>query len=388
MKNLTFKSLAALSIALAFSINSYAAAETPALTTVPSATAATSSEQYSQAEAKALLKQFISAIKNDDKQGAAEMFLYPKMLLLNSKDSRYISSADELVKHYDEIFTADFKEHLSKLDLNDLSYENDSISADNGHIWLTRHNGTLYISSVFTAADRASGIVYYEGNSRDYIDTAAYNGNTINYTVPVIQNPLLTEANAYFSRNLARSMYAYMPYAADEYGKVKDGYLKDRYTADELNDIAKIADFYHTRKNKAALQKQEYSNRYDMFADYAVKLNDQQYLSVLQSIYTYSGGAHGNTVRYSLTLDKQTGAPVALSDLFDSDAYLYTLNEYAAQQNKDLFLFEPVKITGQESFYLTDSELVIYYQQYEVAPYAAGFVEYHFPYASLQSVLK
>lgn len=388
MKNLTFASLAVCSIVLSFGISSYAVAETPAVTHVPAMVTITASQQCSQAEARNFLRQFIRAVKTDDKKAAAKMFLYPKMFLNNGETSRYISSADELLQYYDKIFTEDFKEHLSKIDTDKLTCENDNISADSERIWLTRHNGTLYISSVFTAADRSTGLVYYEGNSRDYIDTAAFSGNTINYTLPFIQNSMLEQANAYFSRNLARSMYAYMPYSADEYGKVKDGYLKEQYTAAELNDIAQIADFYHTKKNKEALAKQEYSNRYDMLADYKVKLNDHRYLSILQSIYTYSGGAHGTTIRYSLTLDKKTGAPVVLSDLFDSEAYLYTLNDYASQQNKDIYLYEPVKITGQESFYLTDNELVIYYQQYEVAPYAAGFVEYHFPYTVLQSVLK
>lgn len=388
MKNLTFKTLAAFSIALSLGITSYAAAEVPAATTPPAAITASATEQYGQKEIQNFLQQFITAVKNDEQKTVAKMFLYPKMLLNKGDTSKYISSADELHLYYDKIFTEEFKAHLEEIDLDKLTCENNNISADNGLIWLTRHNGTLYLSSVFTTADRSSGLAYYEGNNRDYIDTAAFAGTTINYTLPLIQNPALDKANAYFSRNLARSMYAYMPYSADEYGKVKDGFLKDQYTAAEINDIAQIADFYHTRKNKDALAKQEYSNRYDMFADYKVKLNDQHYLSVLQSIYTYSGGAHGTTIRYSLTLDKKTGEPVTLRDLFDSDAYLYILNEYAAQQNKDIYLYEPVKITGQESFYLTDSELVIYYQQYEVAPYAAGFVEYHFPYTMLQSVLK
>lgn len=388
MKNLTFKTLAAFSIALSLGITSYAAAEVPAATTTQAAITASAAEQYEQKEAQTFLQQFVTAVKNDEQKTVAKMFLYPKMLLNKGETGKYISSADELLQYYDKIFTEYFKAHLEEIDVDKLTWENDNISADNGLIWLTRHNGALYLSSVFTTADRKSGLVYYEGNSRDYIDTAAFAGTTINYTLPLIQNPALDKANVYFSRNLARSMYAYMPYSADEYGKVKDGFLKDQYTAAEINDIAQIADFYHTRKNKEALAKQEYSNRYDMFADYKVKLNDQRYLSVLQSIYTYSGGAHGTTIRYSLTLDKKTGEPVSLRDLFDSDAYLYTLNEYAAQQNKDIYLYEPVKITGQENFYLTDSELVIYYQQYEIAPYAAGFVEYRFPYTVLQSVMK
>lgn len=219
------------------------------------------------------------------------------------------------------------------------------------------------------------------------VTAASFTGHTIEYDLPVIENPLCQKANAYFSSNLAQRLYASLPYASDEYGNIKPVYLKDSYSAEEILNAAKIADFIHTRNNKKALANNEYSNRYGLAADYEVKLNNTKYLSVLQSIYTYTGGAHGNTVRYSMTLDQNTGKVLSLPDLFKDDTYLEVLNNSAAQQNREL-VYQEVKITGSENFYLTDSELVIYYQQYEIAPYAAGFVEYRFPYEQLQALMK
>ena len=37
-----------------------------------------------------------------------------------------------------------------------------------------------------------------------------------------------------------------------------------------------------------------------------------------------------------------------------------------------------------QSFYLTPNGLVIYYQQYEVGPYAAGIIEFTIPYEQIR----
>ncbi len=215
-----------------------------------------------------------------------------------------------------------------------------------------------------------------------------FNGNTINISMPVIMNRNFKDAASFFSTNIAKNIYAYMPHTSNEYGALCSVMLKDQYTLDEIRDIATTADFIHTRHNKKAQENGEFSNFYATDASYEVKLNNSKYLSILQSIYTYTGGAHGMTVRYSMTTDKQTGKAIELKDLFRSNDYINYLNKLALNQNKDIHLFQPVTLTGQENFYLTDDGLVIYYQLYEVAPYAAGFVEYKFSYADMAPIMK
>lgn len=215
------------------------------------------------------------------------------------------------------------------------------------------------------------------------IETGSFAGATVNISLPLIDDSHLQYMQDFFSANIARSLYAYLPYASSEYGRPNPLCLKESYTLADISNIAKVSDFIHKRRNAEAEARQEYSNRYQMFADYEVKLNNSDYLSILQSIYTYSGGAHGLTVRYSMTADRATGRAVKLADIFADKTYLNTLNALAANQNQEITLFDKVRLTGSEDFYLTDKGLTVYFQLYEVAPYAAGFVEYFFPYEAI-----
>lgn len=212
-----------------------------------------------------------------------------------------------------------------------------------------------------------------------------FQGNTIEITMPVTLSETL---HNYFSANIAKALYSHLPYSADEHGYVYSSYLKPGYSVAEIKNIAKVSDFYHTRTNKKAELRHEYSNKYSLTANYDVKTDNEKYTSILQSIYTYTGGAHGNTIRYSMTIDKATDEPVALKDLFTVAHYADYLNKLAASQNQDIHFYHPVTLSGNEDFYLTDDGIVLYYQLYEVAPYAAGFIEYKFSYDELTPILK
>lgn len=348
-------------------------------------------ENLSQQEAVDFFQEFQSAVKNDDKNKVASMFIYPKAVSINNSEIKYINSPKEFLPYYDKIFTAKFKKELSKISTADIYQESDFFTTKDKRIWFTKTNGIINITSVFHDRNRNTYITYYEGNDNAVKDTVVpgyFNGNAVNISMPVIMNRNFKDAASFFSTNIAKSIYAYMPHTSNEYGAVCSVMLKDQYTLDEIRDIATTADFIHTRHNKKAQENGEFSNRYAMDASYEVKLNNSKYLSILQSIYTYTGGAHGMTVRYSMTTDKQTGKAIELKDLFRSNDYINYLNKLALNQNKDIHLFQPVTLTGQENFYLTDDSLVIYYQLYEVAPYAAGFIEYKFSYSDLAPVMK
>lgn len=210
-----------------------------------------------------------------------------------------------------------------------------------------------------------------------------YQGTTVNISLPYSKDSCFQKIQDFFSSNVARSLYAHLPYYTDEYGQINPFYLKNGYTFEEIKNIATISDFIHKRMNREAEARQEFSNRYDMVADYDVTLNNSDYLSLLQSVYTYSGGAHGLTVRYSMTMDRATGKTVQLNDLFADKNYLSVLNSLIDDQNTDIHFFQKVRLSGNEEFYLTDKGLTVYFQVYEVAPYAAGFIEYFFPYDTI-----
>lgn len=134
-------------------------------------------------------------------------------------------------------------------------------------------------------------------------------------------------------------------------------------------------------------------NNYETFLEYTVTLNTPKYLSFYLDEYSYTGGAHGNTLRESHTLDARTGKAMPLSVFFEEcknykNVILHLIEEqananYAA--NPGIY-FEDYRTLiaeyfNEDNFYLTDKGIAIYYQQYQIAPYSTGIVVFEIPYS-------
>jgi len=134
---------------------------------------------------------------------------------------------------------------------------------------------------------------------------------------------------------------------------------------------------------------------YDAVLHYDVTYNENCYLSSYHDQYEYTGGAHGNTVRASDTWSLKTGARLELADFFSGgqnykSIMLASILKQADQDMRenpgvyfDTYRALIIKYFNEESYYLTPEGLAIYFQQYEIAPYASGIVVFVIPYAVL-----
>ncbi len=104
--------------------------------------------------------------------------------------------------------------------------------------------------------------------------------------------------------------------------------------------------------------------------------------------YEYTGGAHGLTSRSSQTWNLQTGEMLELSQLFadsfDYKSYLIQQIIEQIKENPDIYFdnYEELVVQNfnENSFYCTPEGLVIYYQQYDIAPYSSGIREFLLAY--------
>ncbi len=111
-------------------------------------------------------------------------------------------------------------------------------------------------------------------------------------------------------------------------------------------------------------------------------------LSLYFDRYEYTGGAHGITIRSSQTWNLQTGQMIKLSELFDClyDYKRYIKDKVIEQIKKDpdIYFDDYENLVEQtfnvNSFYCTPKGLVVYFQQYDIAPYASGIREFLIPY--------
>ena len=125
---------------------------------------------------------------------------------------------------------------------------------------------------------------------------------------------------------------------------------------------------------------------YEANSRYKVVRNDKKFISLYIDYYQFTGGAHGITNRVAYTIDMKTDDILLLNDLFkDGFNYKKVINGEIKKQiskNKDMYFDEGTIFKGikeDEKFYIDRSNLVIYFNQYEIAPYSAGIIGFSIP---------
>ena len=132
-------------------------------------------------------------------------------------------------------------------------------------------------------------------------------------------------------------------------------------------------------------------NPYTLDMRYQITYNSGCITNLYMDTYTYMGGAHQELKRTSDTWDFNTGQRLQPDDVFPLTPD--TLNRL--QNTMELQISERLKVSpgsyfedypyllrnnfNPNHFFLRPGYYVIYYQQYEIAPYATGIPEFPFP---------
>lgn len=154
----------------------------------------------------------------------------------------------------------------------------------------------------------------------------------------------------------------------------------------ETGNYAEAVELY-----KSSKENQFPFHMFEALSVYTVTYNQNDLLSLYFDEYTYSGGAHGSTIRTSDTWNTRKGCRLGLYQM-SGDPFrtrkviLDTINQQIAVQIKNeegMYFDDYEKLVAEnfnpENFYLTPEGLVIYYQQYDIAPYASGIPEFTLP---------
>lgn len=131
---------------------------------------------------------------------------------------------------------------------------------------------------------------------------------------------------------------------------------------------------------------------YEIFGTYEITVNKNDILSILFSMYTYvNKAAHGVTAYSSLTVNTKTGVVYSFNDLFNPKMnYVPIINAIAKQYIKDnniQLINEYNGITPNQQYYLTENELVLYYQPYDYTPGYYGVFKIKIPYNKIKNLI-
>lgn len=123
---------------------------------------------------------------------------------------------------------------------------------------------------------------------------------------------------------------------------------------------------------------------YELYREYQIKLNQENAVSMYIDEYIFSGGAHGTTTRTSQTWNLMLGKMVELYELYPNEPYfllviLRKINREISE-NIENFFADPyplvVEYFNPDSYYIDNGKVVIYFQQYDIAPYSSGIIEF------------
>ncbi len=127
-------------------------------------------------------------------------------------------------------------------------------------------------------------------------------------------------------------------------------------------------------------------------SSFEIKKIDENIISILVRYYKYLGGAHGYYEYIPYNIDLQNGKNITLKEIFKTDVdYKTIINNEVDKQIKNENLdkvFDFYGIKENQKFYINDGELVVYFDLYEIAPYAAGVPEFSLDLNEIEYAIK
>ncbi|WP_250673653.1 DUF3298 domain-containing protein [Paraclostridium ghonii] len=142
-------------------------------------------------------------------------------------------------------------------------------------------------------------------------------------------------------------------------------------------------------KNYLKNTPKEYINPFIYNVNFDVKKNSDFMLSIVIKVYQYSGGAHGFYENKSYNIFMENGENLNLKDLFKENSdYKKVINSIIREQIKESKAEYSFKsISENQKFYIQDDKLVIYFDLYEIAPFAGGIPEFKISINEINHIL-
>ncbi|HHV97245.1 MAG TPA: DUF3298 domain-containing protein, partial [Clostridiaceae bacterium] len=108
----------------------------------------------------------------------------------------------------------------------------------------------------------------------------------------------------------------------------------------------------------------------------------------------YYGAAHGMPIRKCVHIDLETGKFYKLGDLFlknsDYESVISDIIKKQIIEQGEDSIVQPGnfdKISPDQTFFIKENTLNIYFSPYEIAPYAAGFPTFKIPFDQISNII-
>ena len=176
-------------------------------------------------------------------------------------------------------------------------------------------------------------------------------------------------------------------------------------------DVKQLAEYLNRRLEKDREQVGQKAPYY-VHVFYQMKSDptfDNLFLSVVQKVLSYTGGAHANETSLPVNIDLRTGKAVTLAEMFtpgsDYKGRLMSLMKIQAKGEQRLVnavekaaklktqpegYYIPKTITGNEKFYTNSKigSITVFYDPGEIAPISEGTRSFEFSLADIADIIR
>ena len=162
-----------------------------------------------------------------------------------------------------------------------------------------------------------------------------------------------------------------------------------------VNDFVEYITNLSMRDNEANIKAGLEVKPYVININNNVTYNKDNILSLTLHLYSYIGGAHGSTTDESFNFDTKTGNRGVIEDFLGNNKNYNKIIldniKSTTSKNPELYFKEVVDklnmIPYNQKFFLTDKDLVVYFDEYEIAPYVAGSPKFYIPLSAFPNGL-
>lgn len=201
-------------------------------------------------------------------------------------------------------------------------------------------------------------------------------------------------------RNWITGLLAIDP--ADSSAPIFDPLAQETANAQAIADITATTLLDNAAKDFAEFEKEGFSTGYEYDISFGPIYQTDKLLTYSFTEYSYTGGAHGGTSFIQQTFDKADGKALTAGEIFEQSKIAEVIQlvkqglaeQYFSDELKDgttladLLLIDPdtLALPAQSPSFVKDG-IDFVYQQYEIAPYAAGMPACVIPYSVIKPYL-
>ena len=135
---------------------------------------------------------------------------------------------------------------------------------------------------------------------------------------------------------------------------------------------------------------------WEAYVDQKVYLQNDSLVSIGIITEIFSGGAHGYKTLTFINIDPVTGKKLSKNDIFEEDFTGYVERRFRQEQNipedeninSTGFWFENETFNLPENIGFSEDRVILVYNSYEIAPYAAGDIVMEIPMEEVRSFIR